>query len=82
MSIEKMNLNVLKHEQSPFTTISKVFLQSITNVDALGIYCYMASKPNNWIINKKELQLHFNCELKKIDSSLLYLKEIGVINEI
>lgn len=79
MSIEKNTKNTLLHEEGGFTTLINETISSIRNDSALGIYCYLASKPSNWEICKKHLQNHFNCGRDKINKSFNYLKQIGLI---
>lgn len=79
MSIERVTKNVLQKENSPFTTILNEALQGITHTGALGVYCYLASKPTGWIICKKELAKHFNCGREHIDTCFKKLKEFGAI---
>ena len=79
MSVERITKNVLTHEPFPFTSIFNEMLQGITNTAALGVYCYLASKPSGWIICKKEIQKHFKCGRDHINSCFKYLKEIGAI---
>lgn len=79
MSIERITKNVLVHEPFPFTTIFNEVLQGIKHTGALGVYCYLASKPAGWAINKKEISNHFQCGRDHIDTCFRYLKEIGAI---
>lgn len=80
MSIEKNTKNTLQHEEAPFTTLINEVLNNIRHTGALGVYCYLASKSSGWNICKKQLQNHFGCGRKHIDSCFKYLKEIGVIH--
>lgn len=80
MSIEKNTINTLRHEESTFTTITNEVLNSIKHTSALGVYCYLASKPSGWNICKKQLQNHFECGREHIDTCFKYLKQIGAIH--
>jgi len=79
MTIEKNTRNTLHHEDASFTTLTNELLNNIKHTGALGVYCYLASKPPGWGICKKHLQNHFECGRKHIDSCFKYLKEIGAI---
>lgn len=46
---------------------------------SLGVYCYLASKPDNWQINIKELQNRFDKGREFIQFRLSDLKKIGLI---
>lgn len=82
MSIERNTTTVLQQDPSPFTTMFNDVLQGITNTAALGVYCYLASKPSGWKISKKELQKHFNCGPDHIQTCINHLKAIGVLEVI
>ena len=58
MAIEKNTRNTLGHEKPEFTIIKNKIINNIRNPGALAIYCYLASKPENWDICKKHLQNH------------------------
>ncbi len=79
MSIEKLTKAVLEHEPAPFTMIFNEILQGIHHTGALGVYCYLASKPAGWNINKTELQRNFNCGREHITTCINFLKNIGVL---
>lgn len=82
MSVEKNTIIILQQEAAPFTTMFNNVLQGIKNTAALGVYCYLASKPQGWEISKTELQNHFNCGEKHIQSCVNYLKKIGALEVI
>lgn len=79
MAIEKNTMNRLKHEQSPFTTLVNETVNAITDPAALGIYCFLAGKPENWEISTKHLMNHFNKGRDFINQRLKYLREIGAL---
>lgn len=79
MAIEKNTKNTLLHEESPFTTLMNDVLNGIRHTGALGLYCYLASKPPTWNICKKELQNQFQCGKDHIETCFRYLRKIGAI---
>ena len=79
MSIEKNTKNTLSHEDGGFTTLINETLSKIRHTGALGVYCYLASKPAGWEICKIELQHHFECGKAHIDTCFRYLKKIKAI---
>jgi hypothetical protein len=78
MSIEKNKTNSLKHEESGWSTFINETLNNIKHTGALGVYCYLASKPEDWDICKVHLQNHFKCGREHIDTCIRYLKDIGL----
>lgn len=81
MSIKKNTLNHLKHSRQSFTTILNETINLIRHPGALGLYCYLASKPPYWIIREKELTDHFECGTDKIRSCMKVLKNLGLITK-
>lgn len=84
MSIEKNIPSQLKHEQSQFTTLLNETINKIKDPAALGIYCYLASKPHNWEISTKNLMNHFGRGRDFINDRLKYLRTIGalIVNDV
>lgn len=76
--IEKFTGSMLK-ENEGFTVLFTETLQKITDATALGIYCYLSSKPSHWIINTKEICRHFNIGRDKVRKVLNYLVAIGAL---
>lgn len=84
MAIEKNTPNYLIHEQLPFTTLINDTIKIITDCSALGIYVYLASKPEKWNICIQHLMNHFGKGRDFIMSKLKYLRSLNaleVINE-
>lgn len=79
MSIQKNTPNFLKHSGLSFTTIINQTMERIKDPGALGIYCYLASKPAEWNICNKELARRFGKGRDYIAKQMNYLKELGLI---
>lgn len=79
MSIEKFEGDFRKEESGvlvlPISTI-----QSIRNADVLGYWVYLASKPNTWSPNLKELMVHFGHGQHKTRAVLNTLVEHGLMS--
>jgi len=73
MSIEKTNFNYLRQQKLPSTTIPTGVLQNIKDTDVLAVYCYLASLPCGWEVNRKHLMNHFQKGRDKIDHVLKWL---------
>lgn len=77
--IEKSDITYLAKEHIPFTVLPNHVLQKINSTDALAIYCYLASLPNDWIINKQHLMNHFDMGRDKINKAINLLKDKNLI---
>lgn len=82
MSIQKNTPQFLRHSGLSFTTIVNQTMDLIIDPASLGIYCYLASKPDNWQINNAELQSRFNKGFDFIKGRLADLKNIGLIRKV
>lgn len=81
MTIKKNTPHFLRHTGLSFTTIINQTMDSIDDPASLGIYCYLASKPDNWEINNKELQNRFNKGFDFVKKRLADLREKGLIRK-
>lgn len=79
MAIEKNTKNTLAHEEPSYTVLLNEVVQNIHHTGALGMYCYLASKPADWDICKKNLQNHFECGREHVNACFKYLRKIGAI---
>lgn len=79
MAIEKNTPNYLIHEQLPFTTVVNDTINSIKDCASLGIYIYLATKPDNWVICIKQLMNHFGKGRDFITSKLKYLRDLKAL---
>jgi hypothetical protein len=79
MSIEKLNIKLVRQENKSFTTLYNSVIQNITDAFALGVYCYLSSLPHDWIVSKKQLMNHFNVGKDKISSTMSWLNKNNLI---
>lgn len=80
MSIEKATMNRLKHDEiEPFTITLNETINAITDPAALGIYCYLSGKPEDWEISVQHLMNHFKKGREFINARLKYLRDIGAM---
>jgi len=81
MSIKKNTPQFLRQSGLSFTTIVNQTIDLIEDPASLGIYCYLASKPDNWKINNQELQSRFRKGFDFIKNRLSDLKKKGLIKK-
>jgi hypothetical protein len=75
MSIEKIDFSYIRQEKKSFTTNLNIVIQNLLNPVALGIWIYLSSLPEGWVVNKEHLRKHFNLGRDKLDAALLYLAQ-------
>lgn len=81
MSVIKNTPNFLKHSGLSFTTIINQMMDLIPDDGALGIYCYLASKSENWNICYTHLQNRFKKGRDYIQKKMDILKKVGAIKK-
>jgi hypothetical protein len=57
-------------------------IQSITDINVLGLYAYLLSKPNDWKIYPKEIQKHFKIGKNKTYALLNKLIALNLIKRV
>lgn len=82
MSIIKNTPHYLKHSGSFFTTILNKTIEAIEDPAALGIYLYLASKPDNWEISETNLKNRFKRGGDFIRARMAELKRIGLLKSV
>jgi len=79
MTIKKNTPNYLKLSGLSFTTILNEMMNLIPDDGALGIYCYLSSKPENWNICTAHLMNRFNKGRDYIKKKMDILKNLGLV---
>lgn len=81
MAIEKVTPNFLKHAPFPhsFTTILNDTIDLIPDDATLGIYVYLARKPEDWQIQEKDIMIRFSRGRDHVRKCLAILKKIGLL---
>jgi hypothetical protein len=62
----------------PYFMLSREVVQSINNPDALAIWCYLQSKPQNWIVLEEQVRDYFNIGRSKYLQAMRCLREAGL----
>lgn len=79
MAIRKNAPNYLRISKKPFTTLLNKTLALIPDAAAMGIYVYLSSKQNDWIIQEKDLMNRFNAGRDFIRTRMKVLKDLGLL---
>ena len=79
--VEKLQPRLYK-ESLGFTQLLNETLNAIDDAEILGIYCYLASKPEEWEISKTQLRNHFKIGINKMDNIFTKLRAIGLLEMI
>ena len=75
-----MPIHKLKTHQPdiPYFMLSRDVVQSINNPDALAIWCYLQSKPQNWVVLEDQVRSHFNIGRSKYLKAMKCLRTAGL----
>lgn len=76
MSVEKL---IVTKEDNGFTMLSNHVLQNLTNVEALGLWVYLASLPPAWEFYKQHIQTHFKFGRDRLNKLFKYLADRNLI---
>jgi len=79
MAIEKLESFKVKKETIPFTQLANKVLQSLSDLEILGLWCYLASLPPHWNIVYEQIQKHFGIGRHKREKLFANLKKLGLI---
>jgi len=79
MSIVKNTPHILKHCRSGWTNLQNKTIDAIKDPATLGVYVYLASKPEDWTISETNLQNRFGKGRDFIRARLAELKHIGLL---
>lgn len=79
MSVKKY---IISKNAGNFTTIPNKVLQNLSNAEALGLYCYLASLPQGWEFHKKQLRDHFGIGINKLDTLIGLLEAHHLIRTV
>lgn len=70
MAIHKLK----KHQnQIPYEMVSRDVAQSITNPNAMAIWLYLLTKPEDWIVRRSEIKSHFSLGDQSYSKAINYL---------
>lgn len=79
-NIEKFSGEFEKEELGVSILVNET-INVIKDVDVLGVYCFLASRPPTWNINPKHLMTHFNCGKNKIYRLLNELIDLNLLEK-
>lgn len=79
MSIVKNTPHILKHCRSGWTNLQNKTIDAIKDPATLGVYVYLASKPEDWTISETNLRNRFGKGRDFIRARLADLKQIGLL---
>lgn len=75
MSVQKLRIK----KGLSFTSVSNKVIQNLNNYEALGLYVYLLSLPEDWVFYKKQLAEHANIGREKINKLLKLLADHNLI---
>ena len=73
-------MSKLSHEPAEFTTLENDAIHKITNIAALGLYCYIRSL--NAPIHTDDVLAHFDIDKIKLTECLNHLGNLGLMQTI
>lgn len=69
----------LSKQSVPFTQLCNKTIQNCTNMEAIGMWAYLQSMPDDWRLNPVHLKTHFKIGKNKVYKILTYLIDAKLI---
>ena len=79
MPIEKTTATILRKDEQPYIAMSREVIQAIRQAEALSIWVYLQSKPQNWVIRKTDIKNSLGLGPDRYKKGMDLLKEMGLI---
>ena len=79
MPINKADPEILRKNRVPYEIVPRSTVQRITNPDALAIWIYLLTKPDNWTVRKAEIKTHFSIGEDRYGAAMRHLREAGLV---
>jgi len=76
-----MPITRLRHADAPYTMLPVDTVQEVTNVVALGMWAYLQSQPEDWIVRQGQICSHFHIGRDKCRNAVKALKDAGLWTE-
>lgn len=81
MPIAKASGSTLKHAKLRFAVLPHVVVQSLRDLDALGIWTYLQSKPDDWTVRETEVREHFDISKERYRKAMRTLRAAQLITD-
>ena len=83
MSVKEQGNNIIrvvKNKENPYVQINKTCLNDPRlSLKAMGLLCFMLSKPDNWVFRRNEMLKHFRDGKDSLASGLKELARLGYV---
>lgn len=79
MSIERTTPTILKKAGRSYTVLPNDSINLIGSGDALAIWCYLQSKPADWVVRKSDIMNRLNIGRTRYADAMKHLREIGLL---
>jgi len=76
-----MPITRLRHADAPYTMLPVDTVQEVTDVVALGMWAYLQSQPEDWIVRQGQICAHFHIGRDKCRNAVKALKDVGLWTE-
>ncbi|MEP4145602.1 MAG: hypothetical protein ABJL54_00195 [Halioglobus sp.] len=81
MPIEYVTATVIRQRGDGYTAFPTHILQSIDQIEALAVYAYLLSMPEDWTVRPKQVQEHFGIGVTRYRKAMRELRSIGLARD-
>ena len=66
-------------EKLPFEIVSRDVVQAVRSPDALGIWVYLLTLPENWVPRREQIREHFSLGKDRYGKAMKELRDLGLV---
>lgn len=80
MAVERISASVAHFDERPYTTLINETMTLIPCPVAFSIYVYLQTKPEGWLVRRKDVMTRFSIGRDRYDKAIKKLKDIGLVS--
>jgi len=81
MPIKYVTATAIRARGDGYTAFPTHILQRIDHLDALAVYVYLVSKPEDWIVRPNQVRKHFGFGVDRYQKAMRELRNIGLARD-
>jgi len=82
MSVQKTTPTKLKKSGRGYTVLPTDVINLIRSAEALAIWCYLQSKPEDWVVRKMDIMNRLAIGKRRYAAGMLELKDLGLLQTV
>ena len=79
MPVNKVDGEMLRKNRVAYEVVPRDVVQQVKNPDALAIWIYLLTKPDNWVVRRTDIRRHFGLGMDRYSNAMRELREMGLV---